>query len=72
MQYIDFFKVQIVANQKGVCLQTLSSWALLGLSQHIFTLEKNYFIEYTLFDFITNFRSACRECWVLHCTAAHR
>ena len=38
--------------------------------QHVFTLEKNYFIQYSLLNYITNFQSACRECWVLHCTAA--
>ena len=32
----------------------------------IFTLEKNYFIKYSLLNYITNFQSACRECWVLH------
>ena len=34
------------------------------------TLEKNYFIKYSLLNYITNFRSACRECWALHRTAA--
>ena len=36
----------------------------------MFTPEKNYFIKYTLLNYITKFRSACRECWVLHPTAA--
>ena len=37
---------------------------------YFFNLEKNYFMKYSLLNYITNFRSACQECWVLHHTAA--